>query len=51
MKGSLFGLLSVILLALFLIIRSSRKSTENRYEPKSKNNWNELTQGNDPTDE
>lgn len=51
MKGSLLGLVIIILVAAYLIIRSSRKNTANRYEKKSKNDWNELSQGNDPTDE
>jgi hypothetical protein len=51
MKGSIFGSLLIICLAVFLIIRLSRQDTSKKYEMKPKNKWNTLSEGIDPTDE
>jgi lipopolysaccharide export LptBFGC system permease protein LptF len=51
MKGSIFTSFLVIAISAFLIIRLSKKSSSNRYEKKSKNQWNSLSEGVDPTDE
>jgi preprotein translocase subunit YajC len=51
MRGSMVGSILIISLALFLIIRLNRKNAPNKYEVKSKNMWNSLSEGIDPTNE
>jgi hypothetical protein len=51
MRGSIFGSLLIISLAVFLIIRLSRKDATKKYEMKPKNKWNSLSEGIDPTNE
>jgi len=51
MRGSIFGSLLIISLAVFLIIRLSSKDATKKYEMKPKNKWNSLSEGIDPTNE
>ena len=51
MRGSIIGSLLIISLAIFLILRLSRKDATKKYEMKPKNKWNSLSEGIDPTNE
>ena len=50
MKSSLVGLFFLIIFAIYLIIKLSKRSSSQRYDPKAKNTWNLLSEGKDPTD-
>jgi hypothetical protein len=51
MKGQIFSSIIIVCLAVFLIIRLSRKDATKKYELKPKNKWNSLSEGIDPTNE
>jgi hypothetical protein len=51
MKNSLFGLVLMISIVIFLIFRMRKGSNSQKYEARARDKWNLLSDGKDPTDD
>lgn len=51
MKFSIATSLLLAIITIYLIVRSSKRASSNKYERKPKDSWNSLSEGIDPTDD